>query len=74
MTKMTSKRPPVRRNLQSGLQQTAPCARQQAARDHVRLGWARHVLDEESAQPRSHSAARLRRAHNVLSKINDGKS
>lgn len=35
-------------------------------RDVVRMGWARHVLEEESRYPLTHSAARIRRAKNIL--------
>lgn len=44
-------------------------ATRQAKRDVVRMGWARHVLAEESTHPSSHSPARIRRAQNIVASL-----
>lgn len=44
-------------------------ATRQAARDVVRMGWARHVLAEEDTHPSTHSPARIRRAQNILASL-----
>lgn len=41
-------------------------APRQAKRNVVRMNWARHVLQEEATHPSTHSAARLRRARNIV--------
>lgn len=46
-------------------------ASRQAQRDVVRMGWARHVLEEEKAVRLTHSAARIRRALNIVAALQD---
>jgi hypothetical protein len=44
-------------------------ATRQAKRDVIRMGWARHVLEEEGAHPLTHSVASVRRARNIVASI-----
>ena len=44
-------------------------ATRQATRDVIRMGWARHVLEEEGAHPLTHSAASVRRARNIVASL-----
>ncbi len=41
-------------------------AARQSGRDDVRIGWARHILDEENRHPLTHSSARIRRAKYIV--------
>ncbi len=41
----------------------------QAARNVVRINWARNVLDEERMHPSTHSAARVRRALKIVDSV-----
>ena len=47
-------------------------AARQSKRDLLRLGWARHVLEEESRRPLTHSAARVRLAQNIAATLQIG--
>jgi hypothetical protein len=47
-------------------------AARQSKRDYLRAGWARHVLEEESRFPLTHSAARIRLAQNIVAQLQIG--
>ena len=49
-------------------------ADRQSARAVLRMGWARHVLDEEDKHPQTHSAARLRRAQHIVASLQNALS
>lgn len=45
------------------------CANRQAERDVIRMGWARHVLNDEGARPLTHSAESVRLARNIVASL-----
>ena len=47
-------------------------AARQSERDLLRMGWARHVLEEETIHPLTHSAERVRLAQNIVAKLQIG--
>lgn len=47
-------------------------AARQSERDVLRIGWARHVLEEESIHPLTHSAERVRLAQNIVATLQIG--